>query len=315
MPEEIDGVVTQKLPIIKSALQPELPIAEVRNPERTLEESETKPQVHESLNGHVGGERMQASQSSLGQPIVGTPRPTSLPAQPGVAVQRKIPKRRDSLAGPQSSQKGSAAGIHELEKQCRQLYVSVFFREHRPLRSIGFTSSLGGEGKSAMSIMMARVLAADTPFRVTLLECNWHHANVHEYFDFAPTPGLAEWLRGECSQTAIQRQVANNLTVIPAGNGERDAVILLQKMRRTGVIDTLVSANGLVVVDLPAVMTTPYCVLAASLVEGVFIVVRAGVTPEAALMETCKQLKVSPVEGLVLNQVESRIPRWIRQIL
>ena len=327
MPEEIDGVVTQIIPIIQSALRPELPIAEVRTPEPlfypelaqipepTLEESEVKPQVHKSLNGHGGGERMQALQTSLGQPIVETPRPASLPVQPGVAVRRKIPKRQDSLAGPQSSQKGSTAEIHELEKQCRQLYLSVFFREHEPLRSIGFTSSLEGEGKSVLSIMMARVFADDTAFPVTLLECNLHHANVHEYFDFATTPGLAEWLRGECSQTAIQRQVTNNLTVIPAGNGERDAVILLQKMRSTGVIDTLVSVNELVVVDLPAVMTTPYGVLAASLVEGVFIIVRAGVTPEAALMETCKQLRVSPVEGLVLNQVESRIPRWIRQIL
>lgn len=327
MPEEIDGAVTQKFTIIKSSRRPELPIAEVENPEpliyqepvqvpeRTLEESEAKPQVHGSLNGHGGSERMQAALSSSGQPIVGTPQPASLPAQPGVAVRGKIPKRRDSLAGPQSSRKGSITELHELEKQCRQLYVSVFFREHRPLRSIGFTSSLGGEGKSLMSIMTARVLAGDTPFRVTLLECNWQHANVHEYFNFAPTPGLAEWLRGECSPTTIQRRVTNNLTVVPAGNGGRDAVILLQKMRSTGVIDSLVHAHELVVVDLPSVLTTPYGVLAASLVEGVFVVVRAGVTPEAALMETCKQLRVSSVEGLVLNQVESRIPRWIRQIL
>jgi len=33
------------------------------------------------------------------------------------------------------------------------------------------------------------------------------------------------------------------------------------------------------------------------------------------IAETCSQLKDLPVHGLLLNQVESSIPRWLRQIL
>jgi Mrp family chromosome partitioning ATPase len=276
MPEEIDGAVTQKIPNIKSIRRPEPSTAEV--------------ETHESV-------------------------PVSEQALNKLEVKPQTQEKRRGRAGSPSNRRADTGKILELEKQCRQLYLSAFFREQKPLRSIGFTSSLPEEGRSALSMMTARVLADDTAFPVTLLECDWQNPQAHKYFDFAPTPGLAEWLRGECSQTASQRQVTDNLTVIPAGNSERDAVVLLQNMRKADVIDSLLSRNELLVVDLPPITTTSYGALAAGLVEGIFIVVRAGVTSDAALMETCKQLALSPVEGLVFYQLESRIPGWLRQML
>ena len=36
---------------------------------------------------------------------------------------------------------------------------------------------------------------------------------------------------------------------------------------------------------------------------------------EGVQADTCTQLKDLPVHGLILNQVASRIPAWLRQIL
>jgi len=77
----------------------------------------------------------------------------------------------------------------------------------------------------------------------------------------------------------------------------------------------LAHSGDLLIVDLPAIMTTAYGSLAASLVESLVVVVRAGVTPEAVIAETCMQLMDLPVQGVILNQLESRIPRWIRNLL
>jgi hypothetical protein len=33
------------------------------------------------------------------------------------------------------------------------------------------------------------------------------------------------------------------------------------------------------------------------------------------IAETCAQLKDLPIHGLILNQGDSRIPRWLRQLL
>ena len=202
-----------------------------------------------------------------------------------------------------------------LQERCRQLCLSIFFHRQESVRSLGLTSSIGGEGKSFLSAVTAGVLANDSDAPVTLLECNWEHPSLHDYFGFSPVPGLAEWLRDECHEKDIRHHVGQNLTVIPAGRGKRDAVKLLQQIQHEGLTNMFAGSHELFIVDLPSVVTTAYGSLAASLTESIIIIVRAGMTPSALIAETCRQLGEAPIHGLILNQVESQIPRWIRQIL
>src|SRR5215471_15157737 len=70
-------------------------------------------------------------------------RPPQVPQKPGTRKRRRsIPKR-------------DVSNVHVLTEQCRQIYLSTFFRENAAVRSLGFTSSLDGEGKSFLSIMTA----------------------------------------------------------------------------------------------------------------------------------------------------------------
>lgn len=235
---------------------------------------------------------------------------------PGVGVRPiQAPQKPDTRRGIRPIPKRDKANSHALYERCREVCLSAFFREHAPVRSLGFTSSVGGEGKSFLSIMAAQVLAADSTSPVILLECNWEHPNLHEYFGFASTPGLAEWLRGECNQEVIYHKIGRNLTIIPAGNGRQDAVKLLKQIRQKGLLDMFAYSDELLIVDLPTIATTAYGAFAASLVESLVIVVCAGVTPEALIAETSTRLKDLPVQGVVLNQIESSIPRWIRRML
>jgi Mrp family chromosome partitioning ATPase len=232
-----------------------------------------------------------------------------------IALPVRKTQRRAVRIPPRSIPKGDEAGIQVLQEQCKQFCLSTFFRQHEPVRSLGLTSSIAGEGRSFLSLVMAQVLADATSAQVILLECNWEHRSLHEYFDLPKTPGLAEYLRGECGDDAIRHQIGRNLAVVPAGDSKRDSVKLLQQMQQNGLLDTLASANELLVVDLPAIITTAYGVIAASLVESLVIVVSAGATSETLIAQTCAQLKDLPVEGLLLNQVRSRIPGWIQRIL
>jgi MinD-like ATPase involved in chromosome partitioning or flagellar assembly len=183
------------------------------------------------------------------------------------------------------------------------------------VRSVGFTSTIGGEGKSLLASTTATALAHDSEQAVVLMECNWEHPTLHDYFGIPATPGLAEWLRGECGEGDIRSRAGHNLAVIPAGNGQRDAVRLAHRLRHHGLTDKLVTPHERVILDLPAIATTVYGSLAASLVETLIVVVRAGVTSENLIAETCTRLHGLPVHGLLLNQVESRIPHWLRQLL
>lgn len=208
-----------------------------------------------------------------------------------------------------------SANIRMLQEQCRRLCLTLFSRDQNPIHSLGFTSAIGGEGKSFLALVTARILARDSIEAVTLVECNWEHPTLHEQFGIPATPGLAEWLRGMCNEQDIRYRVDDNLTIIPAGNGGQNAVKLLKKIQQQGLRQTFGHRNELFILDLPSVITSSYGALAASLVDTAVIVVRSEVLPGRVLEETCVQLKNVPIHGIILNQGNSRIPRWIRQLL
>lgn len=225
------------------------------------------------------------------------------------------PMPRKALPAQQAALKGGLPSVEALRERCRQIGFSLFFDPHNPVRSIGITSSITGEGKSFLASVMAGALSEGTSKPITLIECNWEHPTLHEQFAFPPMPGLAEWLRGECHEQDIRRQVSYNLTIIPAGNGKHDAVQLLQLIQQQGLPQLFSRSGELLIVDLPPMITAAYSVMAASMVESLLLVVRSGVTSELFIAEATEQLKGLPVQGVILNQIESRIPRWLRQLL
>lgn len=237
--------------------------------------------------------------------------PKQLSARP-----TKAPAPRPLSKREMAEQRREIANLHMLKERCRQLCLSLFFRRDTAVSSIGFTSSIPGEGKSYLASMTALALAQDIHVPVTLVECNWEHPSLHEVFECAPAPGLAEWLRGECDEHEMRRHITQNLTVIPAGRGSQDAVRLLQQMRKDD-LKSLFSALGeqYFILDLPPVVSTGYGALAASLADTLFMVVRTGVTTDRMIAETCEQLKDASLQGIIMNQEQSHIPNWIRQLM
>lgn len=196
--------------------------------------------------------------------------------------------------------------VQLIEELCRSFCLSLFFRQQEPVRSLGITSSVAGEGKSFVATMIAHVLANDSPLPVLLVECNWENASLHNYFGFPPTPGLAEWLRGECREADIRYRVSENLTIIRAGNGRQHAVRMLQQIAGRGFVGSLARGNENLIIDLPPIITTSYGLFAAGMVEALALVVRSGVTPDHLVADACAFLKTLPLQGLILNQVPYR---------
>jgi Mrp family chromosome partitioning ATPase len=81
------------------------------------------------------------------------------------------------------------------------------------------------------------------------------------------------------------------------------------------VHSVLAHPNEILIIDLPATVTTAYGPFAAQLVDSLILVVRMGITPETLVAEACHYLKDSHVYGVIFNQVASRIPTWLRRIL
>ncbi len=232
------------------------------------------------------------------------------------AVNTKTEVKKLGKAAPAQRLSGSqVAEADRLRVQCGQLCASLFFDERTAVRSLGFTSAIDGEGKSFLARLAALVMAMDNNIPVTLLECDWAHPCFNDIFDLEQGPGLAEWLRGECELEAIRQPVRGNLTVIRAGDAKQDTIRLLQQLRNRGVLEVLKRPDEVLIVDLPSIVTTAYGALAASIVESLVLVLCMGVTSDSDVADAFSHLKGLHVHGVILNQVKSRMPRWLRQIL
>jgi protein-tyrosine kinase len=238
-----------------------------------------------------------------------------LPASPVEKTSERKAERQVARSLPKAISRRDATQVRRIQEECRKVCLALFFREPVATRSLGFTSALAGEGKSFLSMVTAGVLAADTVEPVVLVECNWEHPVLHEFFDVPSQPGLAEWLRQECGEVEIRHRVGPNLIVIPAGEGARDPVRLLQRLREKSAAGVFSDRPERYIFDLPPVISAAYGELAAGIVESVIVVVRSGVTPDSVVADACARLKDLPVEGIVLNQVESQIPQWIQRML
>ena len=73
-----------------------------------------------------------------------------------VAYTKRVPERPVPVIAKASSK--DAANIQMLQEQGQRLCLSLFSREQAPIRSLGFTSSIGGEGKSFLALVTARIL-------------------------------------------------------------------------------------------------------------------------------------------------------------
>lgn len=291
--DQIDGPITQKVGAVK---QNQSEVKVVDAPTRPLIAARP-PEQYTQRDSDVA-----AFPGKPPEKLFSTPVP--VPA---------VEKQRKQKASP--VKKHDTAVMHMFQERCHQLSLSLFLQQHTAIRSLGFTSAINGEGKSFLSAVMASALASDNDRPVTLLECNWERPGIHDYYHLPATPGVAEWLRHECREEDIRYRVHQNLTVIPAGNGRNDAIRLLQQMRQQGLLKLFAPKDELLLVDLPAIVTTAYGQIAANLLDAIILVVHAGVTPNTLVEEACSKLKEAPLQGIVLNQLHSKIPRWLRQIL
>ncbi|HEX8982186.1 MAG TPA: hypothetical protein VF792_05410 [Ktedonobacterales bacterium] len=203
-----------------------------------------------------------------------------------------------------------------LQDECLKLALPLFYRQRDPVHSLGFTSAVAGEGKTLLSVLTSGALANNTGRPVTLIECHWDHPSLHHYFGIPANPGLADWLRLTHNHAEVITRVHDHLSVIPAGNGQRDAITLMQTLWERGLTQlTDGEDDRIVIVDLPPVVNSAGGLLAAHIPDALMVVVCAGITPRSLVAKANQAMAGLPVEGVVLNQTHSRLPRWLQNIL
>ncbi len=192
---------------------------------------------------------------------------------------------------------------------------------------LAVTSAIDGEGKTlvvtSLAIMLAndRALAGSDEAVNDVLILDWNQRpdsspGATEEFGVATTPGLIQYLTNECElDDIVQRTFLNHLWVMPVGGAQHNFSVLIRTPRLLEMMESLRQRFGLILLDLPSVLTTTDTQLLAALADQLVLVVRAGVTPSKLVTQALDELDREKLVGVVLNDTRKDLPDWLDQRL
>jgi capsular exopolysaccharide synthesis family protein len=188
-------------------------------------------------------------------------------------------------------------------EQYRSLRTRIKAAESgRSFRAIIVTSPNKGDGKSLTAGNLALTMAQEFQQRVLLVDADLRRPSLHHLFGIGETPGLSDVLMGGAAiESALVEIPEHHLTVLPSGVVPVRPAELLGSANMRRVLDTLRARYDRIILDMPPVAPLADVSIASGMVDGVLMIVRAGVTPKPAIERALSGLEKSKVLGLVLN--------------
>lgn len=165
------------------------------------------------------------------------------------------------------------------------------------------TSPQVGDGKTTTSANLALTMAQEFQQKVLLVESDLRRPTLASLFGLPDGPGLVDVLLGAAPlDEAIASVPGTALRVLPAGLPSSQSTELLGSLEMQRVMATLRSQFDRLVLDSPPTAIADTHVLA-RLVDGVVLVVRAGLTQRQAVERALAGIDRDKVVGMVLNEV------------
>ena len=179
---------------------------------------------------------------------------------------------------------------------------------------VSVIAALREEGVTYTTVALAAMIAADWSKSIAVIELNWHAPGLATMLNVTTSPGVAGVLGGSELDAALIATSLPNLFFLPAGElvAEQRSVVSRSAALAT-LIDQIKPRFDLVLLDIPAVLTTSDAIPLASLGGACLIVARQGVTPKTKVQAALDDVKHLPMLGVVLNRAKYKTPRLIRR--
>jgi exopolysaccharide/PEP-CTERM locus tyrosine autokinase len=167
------------------------------------------------------------------------------------------------------------------------------------------TSALPGDGKTFTCLNLALSMANEKDKSVLLVDADVVKPHISTLFDLHERPGLVDLLINRdlnIKQTVVPTSV-NNLWLLPAGREEANAAELLASRRMETVVKALSEqgSNWIILFDSPPILATSEARVLARSMGQIVLVVRAGKTPQDAVIDAASSFDISKPVSVVLN--------------
>lgn len=196
----------------------------------------------------------------------------------------------------------------------RRIFTRISRRgQTEKIRTLLFSSSERGEGKTTSASMFSMVAALHQGLRVCLVDADLHRPRIHELFDTPKEPGLAEILAEDQSiETVLKPTQYENLKIIPAGGRRPFPSELLLPDRLATTFSRLKLLFDLIVVDAPPLLPVSDPAVLSREVDGVAMVVRAGRTQRDVALRAKRILDDvgANLLGVIVNNADDVLPYY-----
>ena len=196
-----------------------------------------------------------------------------------------------------------------ISEQYRTIRTNIQFSSvDEELRSILFTSSGPGEGKSMTTANIA-VTYAQQGKNVLLIDADLRKPTVHYTFRLDNLKGLSNVLVGDVLlEEAIHTTSIDHLDVISSGPIPPNPSELLGSRKMRAILERAKQQYDLVIFDTPPVLAVTDAQIMADFVDGAMLVVRSKVTELDAATRAVEALKPAKARllGTVLNDREKK---------
>jgi len=176
----------------------------------------------------------------------------------------------------------------------------------RPPRTIVFTSSMPGEGKTTSAICFARS-QAKAGKNVILVDCDLRNSSLSERLDITADHGLVELLSGHAQMDDVTlRDDDSGLVILPLKSRPANPQGLLQSDAFRTLIDTLADQYDLVIFDSAPLLPVSDTQILSQYCDTSVFAVRWQVTPREACKRGIRELsQATPdIAGVIFTQVD-----------
>lgn len=219
---------------------------------------------------------------------------------------RRLPKRERHPAGYLVTKRMSP-----FAEALRVLQASILLSSQPSPKVIAITSALPAEGKTTLSIGLARIAALGGQ-KVIVVDCDVRMRSLNKLLGIDPKDGLQQVLAGEQHwKSVVACDRASGAHVLPAAGPGAASKDMFGSRNVQKLLAELGEHYDLVVLDCAPVFAVADTRLVASLADAVVVTARTRRTPVRALAAAIQQLEIggARVLGVALNRVATTGPR------
>ncbi len=180
----------------------------------------------------------------------------------------------------------------EVQNAAKTLYANIrFMSPDEPIRSLVITSTVPNEGKSTVSIELARAIATSGK-RVLLVEADMRRRTLADALNLRPRVGLYAVLTEDAQiKDAIVEADVPNMFFLDVEPSIPNPADILSSKRYRKLATTLEQDFDYVIFDTPPVGTFVDAAILSTIVDGTVLVVRSNVPNRSELLHAYDQLK------------------------